>query len=350
VAHQKTEICEILYNAFEREISQRLFGPDFQSYGAVCSYLEKHFGACNNQIHDFIANKTTKSDWSTSDFHALYIACWIYKPLEKGTYFLRLTDWEARKVRVGFEKLPTRKSSHLDGKGRSAHSGWAFLAGYEELLVQWHKMGDRTYLMLKAEGHTTGIASLYPHMKSWYHKSKTGAGLMANESLHELAVSDNSPVLERAAENYSKEYKSFLKKLGKARGIKKLQKATTSVRDMLSALTGQNWTLKTNRQVRLELERLASLILMAQVSGDADVDFLSFIDDSEKMAMQKQFQRFAKLFELENRPDAVYQRFFEEVHVNPDQISNAVEEFVEWDLPVSTIAQTQRRSEMGNFA
>ena len=334
--HTLSDTCEFLYTLIESDYSGRIFGPDFQSYGDFCSYLEENFGP-SYDIHNVWKTKKDNA-WSEADFQALYVACWIYKPMEKGTYFVRMTPSEARQVKKGFEKLSTRKSSHLDGKGRSAHKGWKFLKGYKELLVQWHKMRDRDYLLLKAEGHTTGMSGIAPHMKSWWHKKKTGAGLMANQDLNDLAQIKNSPIVARGAENFSNDYKDFLKTLGKARGNKKLANATTSVRDMLSTLTGKNWSAESNLNVKNELERLAKLPKPTKING---------VDVSD--AVKQQFLRFAKLFELENRPDAVYERFFEEVHVNPDQLSNAIKEFKDWDLPISTISQTQRRSAMHRY-
>ncbi|MDH5217851.1 MAG: hypothetical protein OEX19_09150 [Gammaproteobacteria bacterium] len=343
--HKPTDTTTHLYDLLDDggafvQFRNRVFGPDFRGYREVCSYLEKHFGESNYDIH----NKwkaMTKASWSAESFQALFIACWIYKPMEKGTYFLRMTPSEARKVRQGFEKLPERRSSHLSKHGRSAHEGWAFLVGYDELLVQWHNTGDRVYLMLKAEGHTTGWSSIVPHMKSWAHKARTGAGLMANETLHELATAESTPIVARGAENFSNEYKTFLKDLGRVKKIKSVKnaKATTSVRDMLSALIGTDWTNRPNRDVRVQLTRLA----------DRPNDTTVVNGVSISSGVKKQFLRFAKLFELENRPDAVYQRFFEEVHVNPDQLDNAIKEFLTWNLPTSTIAQTQRRSEMLRF-
>lgn len=328
-----SETCAFLYSLIEGDYSKQIFGPNFQNYGDFCSYFEKHYGTTYD-IHRVLM---TKRKWSAEDFHALFIACWIYKPMEKGTYFFRMTSAEAHKVKVGFETLPTRKSSHLSGKGRSAHAGWAFLKGYAELLVQWHNTGSRTYLMLKAEGHTTSLSSIVPHMKSWNHKRKHGEGLRASDALH-ATTGPGSPIISRGAENFSTDYKTFLKELGDKSGNPKLKKATTSVRDMLNALTGKSdWSRQPNKKVRQQLEALSTW-----PQGNYNEIKLN-------TAVKEQFKRFATLFELDNRPDAIYQRFFEEVHVNPNQLSNAVKEFMTWDLPVSTTAQTQRRSRMLHF-
>lgn len=312
--------------------SNQVFCTSFQSYHDFCQYLTTHFSRTNVDVHATLKS-ADKVDDAAAFFQALFVACWLYKPMEKGTYFLRMTSTESQAVKKAFEKLPTRKSSHLDGKGRSAHKGFAFLKGYEELLVQWVPTEGRSYVMLKCEGHTTGLGSLYPHLKSWNHKRKTGAGLVANPTLNDVAKKNN-PIIERGAENFSNEYKTFLKSLNEQSGAKKMQKATTSVRDMLSVLNGDTkWLKATNQEVINELRRL--------INGPAKVGGITI-----SQGVKTQFGRFAKLFELENRPDAVYHRFFEEVHVNPQQLSNAIIDFFEEDSGISLLAQTKRRSEM----
>ncbi|SHE67128.1 hypothetical protein SAMN04487965_0399 [Microbulbifer donghaiensis] len=349
-----SDISQFLYLLIESDFSRRLFGPDFQSYGDFCTYFDTHFHQ-QHDIHSVWKSKgQNRHAWSVADFQALYVACWIYKPMEKGTYFLRMTSSEAASVRTGFEKLPTRKSSHLSKSGRSAHSGWKFLVGYEELLVQWQETNDRTYLMLKAEGHTTGIGSLYPHLKSWNHKRKTGAGLQANADLNRLATSIHTPIIARGAENFSNAYKAFLKDLGKKRregsttasSLKAVRdaKATCTVRDMLNVLTmsrNGEWSQKTNREVREKL--------MALAQKPQETTYGAYVNVDIAPEIKTQFSRFAQLFLDENRPNAVYNRYFEEVHVNPDQLSNAIRDFMTWDLPDSLRAQTQRRSRMLNF-
>ncbi len=42
----------------------------------------------------------------------------------------------------------------------------------------------------------------------------------------------------------------------------------------------------------------------------------------------------------------MYERYFEEIHVNPDQLSNAMREFTEKDRHIALKAQTQRRAAM----
>ena len=349
-----SDISQFLYQLIEGNLSPRIFGPNFQSYQDFCGYFDQHFNQ-HHDIHTVWKSKGRNRDaWTVQDFHALYVACWIYKPMEKGTYFIRMTPSEAASVKVGFEKLPTRKSSHLSKSGRSAHTGWEFLVGYRELLVQWQETQDRTYLMLKAEGHTTGLSGIIPHLQSWNHKRKTGEGLRANADLHNL-TGNGSPIIARGAENFDNTYKAFLKSIGKKRrdgattasSLKAVReaKATCTVRDMLNVLTISRtgeWSNKSNREVR---EKLTA---MAQNPNETTFGAYGNVDITPEI--KAQFRRFAQLFKDENRPDAVYNRFFEEVHVNPDQLSNAVREFMTWNIPTSLRAQTQRRSRMLQFS
>ncbi len=162
--------------------------------------------------------------WNRECFQALYVACWIHHPVEKGSFMLQLSDaGQYANVKDAYTRLlasgglQSRVSSHLSKKGASAHEGWHFLRGYEELLVQIEgERGGAPYLFLKCEGHAleSGFSlSTIMHGASWVVKEVTGAGMMASPELNELA-SNSTNVEERAAENFSKKYKKLLKKLG----------------------------------------------------------------------------------------------------------------------------------------
>lgn len=332
-----SDIADFLRSLLDTPQATPIFEPQFQTYAGFCHYLTGFFGSGGGvNVHSLLKN-TPNKQFTARYFQALYVACWLYKPMEKGTYFLRMTHGEAENVNKAFSALPGRKSSHLDGKGRSAHKGFAFLKGYEELLVQWVTTNERTYLMLKCEGHTTGLGGVVPHMQSYIHKRKHGVGLMSNQALNALATQGNTPIIERGAENFSKDYEAFLTQLGKTRGVKKLDKATTSVRDMLVALTAETkWKTATNLQVQTELNTL--------VNGPNTIHGMNLTAGTKQ-----QFSKFAQLIGWENRPTKVYDRYFEEVHVNPEQLSNAIKDFYAVDLPISTVAQSKRRSEMLHF-
>jgi len=151
--------------------------------------------------------------WSANDFQALYIACWISKPVVKGSYMLKLFEEHESGIQKAYKKkLSSRGTSHLHGpknKGANASAGWRFLKGYHELLVQIEEASDGKYLFLKCEGHP---AISYAHYKSWQHKKKTGQGLDVNEAL--LTAASNTTlhlgIKVRAAENYNTPYRELL--------------------------------------------------------------------------------------------------------------------------------------------
>jgi hypothetical protein len=176
--------------------------------------------------------------WSRECFQALYVACWIHHPVEKGSYMIQLSPTHYANVKDAYLSLlrsgalQARISSHLSKKGASAHQGWSFLKGYEELLIQIE--GEETsapYLFLKCEGHAIeGLISksTVMHGASWVKKTFTGKGMTASKSLQEWATF-SSTVEDRAAENYSPAYEKLLKQLG-------LSGTKVSVEQVLEAL------------------------------------------------------------------------------------------------------------------
>ena len=84
------------------------------------------------------------STWRVQSFHALFVACWVHHPVEKGTYMIELaglTVSQRDTVQSAYKsRCSARKSSHLGGSGRSASEKWGFLEGYKELLVQFPKL------------------------------------------------------------------------------------------------------------------------------------------------------------------------------------------------------------------
>lgn len=101
-----------------------------------------------------ILNQETK--WSVKDFQALYIACWMYKPVVKGSYMLKLPEESEGNVRKAYKKkLDSRWTSHLHGpvtKGANASKNWRFLKGYHELLVQYEEAPTATICSSSAKG------------------------------------------------------------------------------------------------------------------------------------------------------------------------------------------------------
>lgn len=174
--------------------------------------------------------------WTHECFQALYVACWIYHPVEKGSYMLQLGPHEYANVDAAYRQLLAsgalreRISSHLSKRGASAHEGWNFLKGYEELLLQIEGGNAAPYLFLKAEGHALGGFGLSTilHGASWVKKIATGSGATASPQLKALAKSSIN-VEARAAENFSKQYEKVLKQL-------KLSGTLVTVDQMVEAL------------------------------------------------------------------------------------------------------------------
>jgi hypothetical protein len=212
----------------DKDLKKAIFSDRFQDIASWRSFLRA-------QLNSTVAARLSApaSSWRVESFHALFIACWVHHPVEKGTYLLDLaglTVAQRDTVQAAYKAhCSSRKSSHLSGDGRSASEKWNFLEGYKELLVQYEAISGRPYLMLKAEGHTTGLSGIVPHLQSYLHKRKTGEGLQASPFLNAVAVAVPDIVEPRAAENYDKGYEKLLKAL-------KLKGTKVTARDMAEAL------------------------------------------------------------------------------------------------------------------
>jgi hypothetical protein len=200
-----------------RATVQAVFTTDFQTTSGWRSFLDKYL---IGQASKLLARRAVW--WSRGSFQALYVACWIFHPVEKGSYMLYLEPAQYAIVKEAYDRLlmegglQSRISSHLSKTGASAHVGWSFLQGYEELLIQLEGEDDGSpYLFLKCEGHALdGPISSAAHLWSWVVKGVTGAGATASPALKEFAAGDDGLVEARAAENFSNSYKQLHKALG----------------------------------------------------------------------------------------------------------------------------------------
>jgi hypothetical protein len=216
----------------DRQQVQRIFMPKFQDVSGWRSFVRS---TLNSTVTAQLSAPVER--WSVRSFQALYVACWIHHPVEKGTFMIDLASipvMQQNVIKAAMDKYcSTRPSSHLSGKGYSASEGWEFLQGYKELLVQFEATVGKPYLLLKSEGHTTGLGGIIPHMQSWAHKAKHGVGKQASPALNAIAnpVSKWSGTIEgRAAENYAKGYGKMLK------DVLKLSGKQVTVREMMQAL------------------------------------------------------------------------------------------------------------------
>ena len=224
------QIGELLTSGYKhhQDVVRDVFGPRFQHMEHWRSFLRA-------TLNDNVSAQFALPDWRWSEksFQALFVACWIHHPVEKGTFMINIEgigSLQREVVKDAYNKhLYGRKSSHLSGSGRSASKGWKFLNGYKELLVQYEETKGTPYLMLKTEGHTTGASGVLPHLRSYVHKLKHGEGLMASAALNQLA-GFSSMVEGRAAENYSKGYEKLLADVLGFKG------RDVTVRDMIGVL------------------------------------------------------------------------------------------------------------------
>jgi hypothetical protein len=196
------------------------FYEEFQSAKQWRDYLVNHF--MSNGCLDVGTILDKERGWHAVDFQALYVACWTYKPVVKGSYMLKIEHNIRETVQRGYNKLPSRWTSHLhtENKGGAGSNGWRFLKGYHELLIQMETANGGDYLFLKCEGHP---AISVPHIKSYFHKKVHGVGLDVNEELLTVASDQGMHVgiNVRRAENYSPSYKTLMQELGKKKHIKK---------------------------------------------------------------------------------------------------------------------------------
>ncbi|HNN51389.1 MAG TPA: hypothetical protein PKO07_10230 [Pseudomonadota bacterium] len=203
-----------------------IFSPQFQTAWQWRTYFRERFGYPTPSVTRILE----RSDGlRTEDFHALYIACWLHFPVAKGSYMIRLSPAQRVQVKRGYERLGLRVSSHFEGHGRSAARGWAFLTGYDELLVQMegggkNSPGALSYLFLKCEGHTVYHIG---HFTSWLYKIKHGTGMVASPALEALAANRSFGITPRAAENFDNAYLKLLR----ASGVYDARKKMTRIAD-----------------------------------------------------------------------------------------------------------------------
>ncbi len=196
-------------------------------------------GPLRNGATGVINQMASGTSGSLSLFHSLYIACWIHRPVEKGSYMISLEPWSPNRltgIRAAYENLGKRWSSHLSETGRSAGQGFRFLRGYHELLVQIEtdRRTNTPYLFLKAEGHS---AASLAHIFSFVTKYFTGKGNTQNRFLNSYAESGRLPIVARAAENYSKAYEALLSNLGIVGKVVSVDLVIPSILDKLERKT-----------------------------------------------------------------------------------------------------------------
>ena len=222
-----------------------VFAVRFRTAEGWLAYIDENFVS---QKASSILNSTAPV-WTEQEFQALYVACWIYQPVVKGSYMIKLSLQQAENAQAGFDNLTARWSSHLNQKidGATAGEGFKFLRKYKELLVKLEALNGHTYLFLKSEGHATSDPR---HVGSWVTKKLTGAGNDVNpEFVRIVEENEQLGISKRGAENYSPEYRKLLKFL--SRNFKKTMKKhgeVVSVREVVPALIEECRKLIRERQ------------------------------------------------------------------------------------------------------
>jgi hypothetical protein len=323
------------------------FSGDFQTADGWRDFLKEQFDwAGDRPVTNMLNSGMTRQPQA---FQALYIACWIHSPVEKGTYMIRLNSAQREKVKAGYKMLKGqgRPSSHLHAVGRSARSGWAFLKGYDELLVQMEGGGKKTAgfepnLLLKCEGHSV----YHPmHYLSWVVKLVTGKGKTANPELNSLAKSgDVDGMRERGAENYSKNYEKVLLVLGLQKKIwfYRLGKPTKTIRDLAVAmykwLTDQKEEPRLQelgRQNGIETDDLANLGGLTDPKKLADIlekvllKGVAELPDTDRLkrAVDNATDDFDDILALLRKDQDESNRFFAEVKMMPADLDETLVEF-----------------------
>jgi len=295
-----------------------VFGPNFHTMADWRSFLRTTLNSnVSSQLQAPIAQ------WDVKSFQALFIACWIHHPVEKGSYMINLAGLSVAQRGVieaaYMQHCSGRKSSHLSGEGRSASNGWEFLKGYKELLIQYETTKGHPYLFLKSEGHTTGISGIIPHMQSWVHKKKHGEGKQASASLNALAnpVSAWAGAIEgRAAENYAKAYGRLLKDVLKLRGKQ------VTAREMMKALFQlTQFQAPPNFEMTLNNQQLGALLTQFCSTGVTP----QRAQKSITMDMIKDLRELARTLQSDG---AVHmKRVYREIRANPSDIDQSLDVF-----------------------
>ncbi|UQA54911.1 hypothetical protein [Polyangium aurulentum] len=302
---------------------KKMFAGVFQTADGWRNYLNENFDG-SQPVTRMINGRMNEVPLA---FQALYIACWLHSPVEKGTYMIRLTTAQRSIVKAGYSRLKSKRmSSHLHKRGRSARDGWAFLKGYNELLVQMEGGGKKTAafepnLLLKCEGYSIWHPM---HYLSWGVKLVSGGGATASRTLHDVARSNTiDGMLERGAENYSNKYKKVLELLG-------LKGKTQTVRDVTYALYKKLVALGQGDR----LPQLGNDITderPGKVADALDLILGAFNElnrpDPVKDAVKKADADFRTIIENLRADEEGSDRFFAEVKVTPQDLDRSIVAF-----------------------
>lgn len=295
---------------------KKCFGDDFQLLDSWQRFI-------NQGLRNWISVTNLMSycggqSWSVKTFQALYVACWVHNPIEKGTFMIQIPNRCDVNVQTAIKKHCHWRigSSHLSGKGYSARDNWNFLRHYHELLVQFEKTGNQYFLFLKAEGHTTRPGGVLSHLSSWNNKKKHGEGNMVSPELNALASSaqHRGLVTSRAAENYGKGYEALLKLLG-------LTGKKVLVHEMLDKLYNVTGFCS---------QTFVSVTYTSFELGESLEHFLrveNTIWGKLTEEMRKDLRAIATTLK-KDPPDILTPRVYQEIRITPDELTSTINEFL----------------------
>lgn len=312
---------------------ESIFDPPFHTHQGWTALLD---GQLRGGVSRILQQINSGIPATPATFQALYIACWIHQPVEKGSYMLSLQGLFMPLVKSAWDSLAFRWTSHLSETGRSAGEGYHFLKGYSELLVQLETdPGSRTaYLFLKTEGHGAFSAA---HISSFFNKLKTGKGNTQSEALHHFAQEGTLGITERAAENYSNEYAALLKNLdikGKVATAEEVIPAILSKLERKAPLVnGNQWAVWKARWQRIPGMRMAN----AHIADLIDNVIIPTANqpglDGRHLGVLRSAVPALRMMSINLRRDAQnfgeaqVPRVFEEVRVTPAMVDASLRDF-----------------------
>ncbi len=215
-------------------------------------------------------------------FQSLYIACWVYQPVVKGTFLIsyETLPHSPKGVWDAVNNLAGRWSSHLGTHSKtltghsaseverpewripeigvklrplaSGRASFKFVQGGNELLVQNIKFdGDqahtgteytgRGYLMLKMEGH---LAHTLSHLVAFKHKGKGKFGKVFNNALADLATQEDHLNIIKANE-YANGWNAVIKAVAGSKASTLTTSPATLAHDVVAELCGVIWSKET---------------------------------------------------------------------------------------------------------
>src|SRR5262249_24068102 len=86
----------------------KVFATPFRNPAHWVDFIKEHFGGRTFPTVDRILNegndaKWKDAGWATEKFQALYVACWIFNPVEKGSFMIKLNEHQRANLKKGYQ-------------------------------------------------------------------------------------------------------------------------------------------------------------------------------------------------------------------------------------------------------